>query len=58
MDQYCPSKELGYPEWDELEDGERGLDALGVVQQPEVLLYCLSLIGKLLESTFPRSNLG
>ena len=49
VDQSCPGQELGYPERDELEDGERRLDALGIVQQPEVLVYGITLVGKLLE---------
>ena len=47
MDQSRPGQKLGDPEWDELEYGERRLDALGVVEQAKVLLYCLDLFWKL-----------
>ena len=47
MDESCPDQELGYPERDELEDGERRLDALGIVKKPKVLLYGFFLSWKL-----------
>ena len=47
MDKSCPDQELGYPEWDDLADGAHRLDALGIVQEPEVLLYGLFLSWKL-----------
>ena len=57
MDQSCPDQELGYPEWDDLADGAHRLDALGIVQKLEVLLYGFFLSWKLVKSAFSSGGI-